>query len=245
MSFPTIIGLHGYKHAGKDTVFGRIAVLGGERFVQFSIADPMKDSISALFDIPLDVLDELKNDPLSHVTVTRGDYTRVMGFDNRDHPIQVAKLTMRRFMERYGTQAHRDQFGDDFWLTHWSRRVEDLRYGPDVDPEMRPTVVNTSVRFPNEAHAILAQPGGEIWLVVGTDEVEEAGRNARDENGEPIPSELRLPDHLITRTIDNSIRETWEHQISTGIGTIETLDSGPDFSHLDDQIAPILSEWRA
>lgn len=231
MSTPTLIGMHGYKHAGKDTTYDRLAELGGKQFQQFSVADPMKESISALTEISVPRLDELKNDPDSFVKIGgRGEpsQTGPGAFMARYDSV----MTMRRFMERYGTQAHRGVFGDDFWLDFWLAQVE-ARQRLVTSLMGEPcTFVNTSVRFPNEAEAILERHG-EIWLIVGTDEVEETGRNARDENGDPIPSELRLPDHLITRSIDNSHRDP------------EFAESDPLHANLDDQIALILDEWRS
>lgn len=234
MTYPSALGLSGVAGAGKDTTYERLVALGGDRFVRFSIADPMKDSIAALFGVSLERLDELKRDPRSVVSVRGQDPDWVAppgeGMAQIPRGMTFAHLSMREFMQRYGTEAHREIFGDDFWLKHWLRQVEAMRYGPDVDPLRRPTIVNTSVRFPNEAEAILALPGGEVWQIVGP----------QDEGAAGHPSETPLPPGLVTRYIDNSSR-TVEH-CSAGFGM-------PDrelvtYTHLDDQIALIVDEWK-
>lgn len=218
MSYPSALGLHGPAGAGKDTAYERLVALGGERFVRFSIADPMKDSIAALFGVSLWELDAWKRDPNIGVAIV----------DDSTDEISERK-SMREFMQRYGTEAHREIFGEDFWLKHWLRRVEAMRYGPDVDPLQRPTIVNTSVRFPNEAEAILALPGGEIWQIVGP----------QDEGAAGHESETPLPPGLVTRYIDNSIRQ---HREPAGDGRAEVIL--PSYDALDDQIALVLDEWR-
>lgn len=219
MTYPSVIGIAGVAGAGKDTTFERLAALGGERFVRFSIADPMKESIAALFDLPLERLDELKRDPDSYVKVGGRGLKSLLtdAYMNR----LDRKLSMREFMQRYGTESHRDVFGEDFWLRHWLRQVEAMRYGPAADPSRRPTIVNTSVRFANEAEAIIAQPGGEVWLVEGP----------QDDGAGGHPSEEPLPDLLVTRRIDNTFRPS-----------VGQADWG--YENIDDQLALILDEWR-
>lgn len=213
----TMIGLHGRKHAGKDTVYERILELGGPKYHRFSVADPMKDSIAELFGVTLEQLDVWKNSDNAWVEIIADDKC-------------IVDLTMRRFMERYGTEAHRGIFGNDFWLDFWLEQVEVRRnlvdsLGHDL------VIVNTSVRFENEAEAI-RERGGVIWRVTGTHLVEEAP--ALREDGTPIPSEVPLPDHLIDATIDNSHRR---HQVVPRDGD---FFEDPDFTFLDDQIATLL-----
>lgn len=209
---PQILGLHGLAGAGKDTVFERLQALGGEaNFCRFSIADPLKDSISALFGIDLDVLEQLKRDPLSrvfvgHFTDTSEKEFRLVGEHNQQ--------TMREFMDGYGTRSHRGVFGDDFWLRIWLDEID--RRGRESDCAQ----VNTSVRFQNEARTIL-ECGGEVWLVEGP----------QDDGAEGLDSEVRLPDSMITRTIDN-------------VDRYALLDGTPCFNYLDDQLALILDEWK-
>lgn len=221
----TMIGLHGRKHAGKDTVYERILELGGSRFHRFSVADPMKDSIAELFGVTLEQLDEWKNSDSVYVSII-DDRQGGMGDETFTH----VDLTMRRFMERYGTEAHRGVFGNDFWLDFWLEQVEVRRnlvdsLGHDL------VVVNTSVRFPNEAEAI-RERGGVIWRVVGSEEVEAAP--ALREDGTPIPSEIPLPDSLVDATIDNSHRRS---RVEPRDGDFVEI---PDFSFLDDQIATLI-----
>lgn len=245
MKLPPYIGLHGVKNAGKDTIFERLRELAGPSVVRFSVADPLKDSVSALFDISLDEIEVLKNDPDAKVKiVAKGEPARMSGGHMARYP---STMSFRRFLEKYGTESHRDQFGDDFWLNLW--RVGAQRMHMDaggtqpwlhLTGDHQITVVNTSVRFENEAEWII-ENGGVIWQVIGTDEIEQAAKDRQREDGSDIPSETPLPYDLITATIDNSHRSTWEQTVATGIGTHETLDHGVDFSHVDDQLATLIS----
>lgn len=200
------LGLTGPAGAGKDTVYERLRELGGERFVRLSVADPLKESVAALFGIDLDTLDRLKRGQNVEVCVVDHDE-----YIDLDTPREHARLFMREFLQRYGTEAHRDVFGEDFWLDEWQRRGQAIRLErPDA------VVVNTSVRFPNEAERILVL-GGEVWDVVGPQDYGAAGHE----------SETPLPRDLITHVIDNETRSLY-------------ASGEPDFTYLDDQIATLL-----
>lgn len=198
-----MIGLHGKKESGKDFVFDRIRALGGPRYHRLSVADPLKDSVAALFGITTEQLDAWKNDRTAEVALFAGGDEQV-------------SMSVRRFLERYGHQAHREVFGEDFWLDFWLTLVKRQRRLS----KPAPTIVNTSVRYANEAEAIQAA-GGVVWRIVGPPEVEDAPDQV-DEHGKPIPSELVLPPHLIDATIDNTIR-----------------DGNP--AYVDDQVALLLA----
>lgn len=205
---PSILGLHGVAGAGKDATFERLQVLGGvDNFCRFSIADPLKESIAALFGITTEHLERIKRDKHARVELY---WSASVGM------AIPRKLSIREFMQRYGTESHRGIFGDDFWLDHWMQEV-DRR-----SREATCTFVNTSVRFENEAVAII-ELGGEVWQIDGP----------QDDGAGGHESETPLPPHLVTRTIDNSYRH---------FGPIQRV---PDFSHLDDQVALIIDEWKS
>lgn len=100
-------------------------------------------------------------------------------------------ITGREFLQFYGTEAHRNVFGTDFWVDQvlpkskspWERYVESEPW--DV------TVVSDA-RFPNEAERI-RHIGGKIIRVVRPDlETEDAHS-----------SEVPLPDELVDYTLIN------------------------------------------
>lgn len=220
MTIPQFIGLAGVAGAGKDTVFDRLKVLGGDKFVRLSVADPLKESVAALFGISLDDLEELKRDPHAFV--------RLGGADPRAPHMSLLRslLSVREFLQRYGTESHRGVFGDDFWLDVWEERADKIRFGSDAEV----TIVNTSVRFENEAQRIL-DLGGAIWQVNGP----------QDDGAGGHESESPLPYDLITEHIDNTVRQVYEETAQGGFGMPNvSVQGGPDFSHLDDQIATLL-----
>lgn len=211
-----IIGLTGRIGAGKDTVHERLVALGGERFQRRSFAAPLKASVAALFGITVEQIEEWKNDPLAKVTLTRGDYTQAMGFDNRDHPIAVRELTLRELLQRYGTEAHREVFGENFWT---DQAMRDLRL------ECGSTVyVFTDVRFDNEAKAIVDR-GGVVWRIVGPDD--DTGAHA---------SEAGVDPDFVSETIDNTYRD--KHVV--GVCDHGEEYGFPDFTALDDQVATLI-----
>jgi hypothetical protein len=105
------------------------------------------------------------------------------------------RLTVRQYLQRYGTEAHRELFDPDFWVN-----AVDLSHAGRL-------VTVTDVRFPNEARAI-REAGGIVLRVVGPD----------DGLGDNHASEVPLPDHLIDGIVDNSDR-------TPGLGLIRELTS--------------------
>ena len=214
-----LLGVTGQAGAGKDTFYERLHVLGGNRFVRLSVADSLKDSIAALFGVSLEHLDELKRDAGSRVELRTDDPTNPM----RRH--QIRSLSVREFMQRYGTEAHRDLFGEDFWLMEWIRRAAAItearrvRIDGEAAGAARTVIVNTSVRFPNEAKAILGHRGIVVHV-----------HGPQDKGAGDHPSERALPGALITEHVDNEIRSTYD-------------DGTPDFTYLDAQVSHLLAKY--
>lgn len=206
------IGLTGVAGAGKDTVFDRLVAVGGDRYVKMSVADSLKESVAALFGITLEQLEELKRDSRAFVDIGRVVEHRT-AIDDVDVEFEqlVPPMSIRTFLQRYGTESHRDVFGQDFWLEVWEARAARQLYLKNPC-----TIVNTSVRFENEAARIIDM-GGVVWQVNGPQDAGAGGHS----------SEVELPDYLITEYIDNETRPTY--------------DSGePDFSYLDDQLVLLI-----
>lgn len=135
-----LIGFHGCKGAGKDTA-AEILIEHLE-YKRLAFADPLKEAITTLFDLPFEHADLLK----TH-----------MGWVEVKHPLtsEVHEITWRTLLQRMGTEVGRNLFGEDFWVDLWLRNWYRLRdyYGDDVN------VVSTDVRFPNEARAIMGLGG--------------------------------------------------------------------------------------
>ena len=173
-----IIGLHGKLQAGKDTTFERFQdrCRGLVQVERLSFADPLKDSACALLDITRDQMEAMKVLPHKMIKILLPDPTG---------PEDVMKtFSMREFLQRYGTESHRDVFGDNFWVDQALAKV--------TDPNK--VYVITDCRFENEASAIYGA-GGVVIRVLGP-----------EGNSDTHASEKPLGDEYIYDTIDNSVR---------------------------------------
>lgn len=184
---PLLLGLHGRKGSGKDTVATVIEqwALGNYVFVKRGFADLLKWSVARLFWPEISMqgavawADEAKNDEDWRVYL-RHEWA----------PDIVARVTLRQFLQRAGTEAHRDIFGPNFWvdqllpLDEKERLREWMRTSP-LAPEIQ---VITDLRFENEAERI-HELGGHVILV---DADERQGVNEDSHS-----SEKRLPAEMI------------------------------------------------
>ncbi len=179
-----LIGLNGQLGSGKDTVYERAKEvipryneeMGFPQvpISRVSFADKLKDSAAALFDAPRELIEAYKNDQNSTVTIELGN------------GVYVRHLTIREMLQRYGTESHRDVFGDDFWVNQALREVS----------HNGALVFVTDVRFPNEVEGI-RKLAGHLWKVIGPN----------DTDAPTHASEQILPDDLFQATIMNKIRD--------------------------------------
>jgi hypothetical protein len=98
----------------------------------------------------------------------------------------LSRTSVREYLQHYGTEAHRDVFGPNFWVDN-----------VDLSHDRRIVVV-TDVRFANEAQAV-HDAGGVVVRVIGPPEVEEAG--------DGHASEAELPYGLLDGAIYNTNRD--------------------------------------
>lgn len=145
-----ILGLVGRKSAGKDTAFARLQIIGPEygfaHVYRYSFADKLKQSAAALFDVPVETWDEAKNNPYARVRLTAtgpGDAPTIL----------LSELSVREFLQRYGTESHREIFGGNFW-------VDQI----DIDDMPDELNVVTDVRFPEEAERIFTLGGFLVYI---------------------------------------------------------------------------------
>ena len=150
-----IIGVHGRIGSGKDAFFERAErmhnQLGLPRPQRVSFADKLKDSACALLGITRDQMEEMKRDDTRGIKFV--DSHLIYGEVEPD-------ITMREFLQRYGTEAHRDIFGDDFWVD--AALPKDLEHDGSL-------YICTDTRFENEA-ARIRDLGGCIVRMVGVSE---------------------------------------------------------------------------
>lgn len=183
-----LIGLHGRKQAGKDTVHQRIERIYDTRAVgvpveRASFADLLYESAATALGLTVDDLQALKSEPAVVLELAdyRGHYMR--GGQRR------RLCTIREYLQRFGTESHRHIFGDNFWVDNLAKNLH--THGGRI-------VVVTDVRFPNEAEAVRAA-GGHVVRVVGPTEVEDAG--------DGHASEAPLPESLIDDVLFNAVRD--------------------------------------
>jgi hypothetical protein len=160
-----IIGLTGAAGSGKDTVCEfalEWCEEHGLKAERLAFADPLKISAAACFGYApsraLEFCSWLKQ-PGVFVTAERleGSAGDVPGAAASG--IKGQRVSGRRFLQLYGTEAHRDAFGSEFWVEVTERKLAE-RAGTDLD-----VIFLTDPRFPNEAQMI-HKHDGEIWEVV-------------------------------------------------------------------------------
>lgn len=176
-----IIGLTGRKQAGKNACARLIRLYAGREVVEVSFAALLKQSAAAVLGCEVDDLERWKNDP--HALVCVGLEVELGGF------IAARTQTVREFLQRYGTEGHRDLLGPDFWV--------DAALPSSSDYSGALYVV-TDVRFPNEARRVKAL-GGTIVRIIGPPEIEDAG--------DAHASETPLPDELVDIKLGNVRRD--------------------------------------
>lgn len=173
-----IIGINGFKGAGKNEVGSYLEREYGVTLAAF--ADLLKQSAAACFGFEVDVWEKLKNDPRARVVVYREyDTPGVPGARE-----VFADISVRQFLQNYGTEAHRDVFGDNFWVDALFERLGDIYYGP--------AVAITDTRFENEIMAIDGRDGVTIRVDRG-----------RAHDPDVHRSEAEPPADLISATIFN------------------------------------------
>lgn len=177
-----LIGLHGKKGAGKDTVYERLVRYAdgwGIPVERRAFGDAVYECAAAALGVDADTLRALKNDQTATVELWSGEH----GWD------MLARITVRQHLQGHA-HGHRKILGEQVWLD-----TVDLR---DHD---RKIVVITDVRYRNEAQAV-SDAGGVVVRVFGPTEVE----NADDDH----ESEMPLPACLVDHAIVNAVRDGFD-----------------------------------
>ena len=140
-----LIGLNGRLKSGKDTTFEVIKGLypNAERL---SFADPLKDSAAQALGISRELLEILKNHEEIHMEIPTSTVMSSSLSSEGKAELAHWKLNGRVYLQRYGTEAHREIFGDDFWVDQTL---------PEGLNHIDKLLVVTDMRFPNEAQRVL------------------------------------------------------------------------------------------
>jgi hypothetical protein len=139
-----LLGLIGLKGTGKDTVAAYLIKEYG--YERRAFADKLKQSAAALFGINSAEWETFKNDDNAWISLH--------AYEN----LLVSKVTVREFLQRYGTESHRDIFGNNFWV---DQVLPVGGYYADRD------IVITDVRYPSEADRIKNLKGFVVRVVRG------------------------------------------------------------------------------
>lgn len=207
----TLIAFHGKLGSGKDTAGERLAEMVSVPTERLSFAAKLKESAAALLDIPVEDWETYKNDPEVKVYLTNGyepaPKSAWHGEDLLEQPRIVREFTAREFLQRYGTESHRDVFGSDFWVQQ--------ALASYVYENQNKLTYLTDCRFENEANAVKAL-GGYVIEVEGP-----------NDNTGSHQSEVRLPDSLIHFTIDNTRRDDDFADLDRQLASIASLIGVP------------------
>ena len=131
-----LLAIHGKARSGKDT-FAH-ALMQHRPFYRMAFADPLKAAVAGLFNIP---------------------QQRAFS-DNKDQVLEAWGLTLRDVLQRFGTEAMRNNFGDDFWVNRWQAEFDSL--------SKEQLVVITDLRYPNEAKRVRDLGGRVIHISRGS-----------------------------------------------------------------------------
>lgn len=145
-----VIGLTGPARAGKDTIAQFIAEAYEGEVKRQGFADKLKLSAARVFDPHVDQDEAL----VFCNTIKQPGHEIIVDFPGGDHNAQSFSISGREFLQHYGTEAHREVFGEHFWL--------DAVLPPNRDD--CDLLVIPDVRFENEAARVRNQ-GGEVWEV--------------------------------------------------------------------------------
>lgn len=133
-----IIGITGRAGSGKDSVYQILADELNHPVQRIAFADRLRESAMAALGLFPEQAKQIKEE---------GEI--VLYIDG----MEAGSISGREYLQLYGTEAHRDIFGDDFWIKEAMKK--------NVSGVI--TVI-TDVRYANEAETILKN-GGVIWEI--------------------------------------------------------------------------------
>lgn len=166
-----LIGLTGLPRAGKNLFATHLVENHG--YVELSFAAPLKAASAVLLGMELWQMNGEHN-------FDREAILPEWGFSTRD------------FLQRFGTEAMRNNFGQDFWLKHMHARIRAERLKP------LSRIVITDVRFENEA-SLVRQLGGKIIEITRNGTVRSAHPSDRG-----VMADVYVPN-------SGTKMELWEH----------------------------------
>jgi len=209
-----IIGLAGAARSGKDTVARHLVKAHG--FQQFSFSDALYREVSEAFGVSIEFLQDhaRKESPTERLGLAKcRDYEFVLvacrildgatghGFEteNEKRNVFLRYLSPRWVLQTWGTEYRRAQ-DPDYWIARAAEWVIDRMNEAGVEVN-RLKLVNTSVRYPNEAAWVRNVLLGQVWHLQRRDRPEVRAHS----------SEIPLPVYGNDTVIHNngSINSLW------------------------------------
>lgn len=188
-----LIGINGRARSGKDTAFSILDQLMPNATVQrVGFADKLKlSAVQALGYKPADI-DEARD-----ICETLKRSAIVIQEQDEHQRMRYITFTGRRYQQLYGTEAHRDVFGNNFWVDALLPQPDAFARG-ELALKFRgiDVLVITDVRFQNEAERIL-DLGGDVWRI-------DADKRLGPLPDDAHPSERPLADEFVTCSIPNN-----------------------------------------
>jgi hypothetical protein len=210
MQTPMLLGIAGFKESGKDTA-GKFlkewCALNRFRGRTQGLADDLKWSAALALGF-----EGTREECIAFANSLKADgvYVEVMKFNSREEldadpevqyksPI-MTKITGREFLQNYGTESHREVFGDDFWIDNLIP-LDEVRlarkWGEQDGPSglllMPDLMMVTDCRFPNEAERV-KDLNGFVLEIQKPDQV----------NNDSHVSEKPLPREMVDKIIFNN-----------------------------------------
>lgn len=149
-------------------------------FERRAFADPMKQSIAALLDIPFHEIDKHKDNDNIEV--------RVANYSDPQSPYGYSGTTFHEFISRFA-DSHREVFGNDFWLD-FTLPTNDFYSGKSI--------VVTDMRHDNEAIRVRSCGGFRVH-------VENPSTGPQDELSRELIDYYLVDDELVTDRIEKMI----------------------------------------
>lgn len=200
-----LVGLCGGIAAGKDTTYLRAKEIYGHQYSveRIGYADKMKESVSALFGVTNTFIESEKRNSEALVILSSPAILE----DGRATNDELS-LTFREFLQRYGTEAHREIFGDMFWV--------DAALPMDFDHSGKIVIV-TDARFESELQRVIDLGGFNIYIE------NESVATARESQHS---SENSIDLSLVEYKIDNRVRDDGFSNLDAQLARIldEVLD---------------------
>lgn len=190
--------------SGKDTACQHLIDVCAEHgltVVRRGFADALKTSAARALGAPVEwdadqcraFCDDIKENGEIHVRIRRQNTTSNAA-ESRHVENEVfppGGLSGRQYLQYYGTEAHRDVFGSEFWVDALLPQPDEP--GQEYVEDQVDVLAVSDVRFPNEAQRIKDFNGSVVRLVRGHAPV--AGAHV---------SESGVSDDLVTHEIHNN-----------------------------------------